>query len=247
MKSTKKLIALMLLALLCLSLTGCMPFGTLSTPLADQRAEHAVWKTKNNTSVILYGGEEYYPLHSTNTLSEDAMFDFDIYLTNPDVPLLMRDEGSPVRISYDKTLLLVDHLDRFYCRADEFDQLQARLQQEFVPTRYGYYYSYRDKDYNINDYNIQYISEFYTLSKEERDLLFSITDTTEPVTIDFSDSIEIVTISGYSEDLLQQREELRVYSLAGRYYLSDRRHTVFPVPEEQTSALESMIERVQNH
>ena len=46
---------------------------------------------------------------------------------------------------------------------------------------------------------------------------------------------------------LEQREELRVYSLAGRYYLSDRRHTVFPVPEEQTSALESMIERVQNH
>ena len=250
MKRYKKIILLGSIALLCLSLAGCQGSGRITAPLKNQRAEHAVWKEKNDPSVILYNGAEYYPLPESSTLSYQGACARRIFLTNPDVPLLLREsEGNEIKISEDGKIILADHsyLNTFYCRADFFDEMQARLDKEFVPERYGYFNFHYDMPYYSPDYE----REFIELTNEQEALLFDTLKTATPKEVSSfpkaersgNSSIELyaergftqkAVIYGYSEDLLQEKEAMRIYELNGFYYLSDDTLNVHTVPAEHT-------------
>ncbi len=252
MKQHKKLIILSILLVLCLSMAGCAysaNFDT-NTPLKEQRAKHAVWKELEKRDTIIYNDTEYRLLKHTDNMTLGYLPTRQLVLTAPNVPVLLREFfGDRVQVSEDGRFILDDYSYgySYYCRADLYEELQARLDKEFVPEQYGYPY-----------YGETSVDHFFTIDTADMNVIFDLLKTVEPLKIDdfpkeesFASPSDLelygergfedeTVIYGTSADLLQQKREMYVFSKAGAYYLTVDTVNIYPVPAEHTKMLDAL-------
>lgn len=176
MKKYKKFLALLLAALLCLSLCGCVDLDAM-------RSEHAVWQEDGS---ILWNGAVYRKLE--NVVDMDEMeFSYSyvtIYVTQPDVPVLLSDTlGDPYDVFADGTILgyydyrLAEVRYTWYCREDVYDETVAMLEKGVQLNTYCYYYWDSTQQLNVK----------YYLTEEQANAIRHVLATVTPV---HSDGLE---------------------------------------------------------
>lgn len=255
MKNRKRIIALCTLLALCFGLTGCA-YSTfdLSTPLATQRAEHAVWGEKNAAGeydTILYGDHYYFRLKSSEELWVGGTRR--IYVTESDVPLLLRQrDGNWMERTTDNRFIFGYGEDLiYYCREDCYEEIAARLSSPFKPDLYGY--EYVDENYE---------SGFEKISKEHQDLLFDIQKNTTPTKVASSEVFDVeasptdlklyegqgygivATVYGCSADLLQRREAVNVLMKEDKFFLVFADDLLYPVTKAQAKEIRLMLSKI---
>ena len=143
MKKYKKWIASLLVAVLCLSLSGCKD-------LEEMRAEHAVWQEDGS---ILWNGCVYREVEDSSAWEKFGfVYDYiTIYVTEEDVPVLLSDWfGEMVDVRAGGTVLsycdyrYVEPDYHFYCREDAYDEMMAKMENGIDMTTY--FYDYYDFD-----------------------------------------------------------------------------------------------------
>lgn len=154
MKKWKRAIAFALAMVLCLSLCGC-------SELENMRAAHAFWQ---EDGTILWEGNVYRKLDDVPEYASVVISNFDVYVTEPDVPVLLSDlMGEPYSVSQDKVLLCSWDWDgrAYYCREDKYEEIQQSLENGFEIDTYYYEYYTVDDDDNYG-YDYYYLSELET-------------------------------------------------------------------------------------
>lgn len=174
MKKWKRWLAFVLATLLCLPLCGCQA-------LEDMRAVHAVWQEDGS---ILWNGAVYRKLEFGGSDPElDVSYDYTtIYITEPDVPVLMSEVfGDGMDVCANGALLeYYDYAEGgyvLYCREDVYDQTMAYLENGIKITTY--YYEYYD-------YEAQQSMPYY-LTEEQKNTIQRILATAMPVLYDDMD------------------------------------------------------------
>lgn len=233
MKNFKKIIALCTLVTLCFTLTGCA-FSTfdMTTPLAEQRAQHGIWVKKDidgrTRTTITYNSQSYLALslgielYITETLP--------IVVTEPDVPLLLREwQGDWLSRSADNQFIIDEngYGTTYYCREDCHEAYEKRFASPFIPTVYGY------------EYDENWQTHFQKITNDDLTLLMSIKNATSAVdgndtaltaprhnyqaidlTYEEQPFATVAVIYGCSEDLLQRTPMLEVAEHKGELYVS---------------------------
>ncbi len=195
MKKLIRISALILsVLLLCSVFTGC-------NRLHEMRQAHATKKEDGN--IVLNGNEyKYVPFASrTSLFNFDLVPSSDIYVTEPDVPVLLSEnfyENSGAVSEDGKYLYIynVDYNSVPYCRADEYDNLIERLEAPFEPEVLAYHYYYYDTELG------EQVSGNYILSPEEKS------------------AVEEVLALGVTERV-ENYEEHEVYSYCHLYECSE--------------------------
>lgn len=198
--------------LLCSVFTGC-------NRLDEMRQAHA---TKNEDGNIVLNGNEYkyVPFASrTSLFNFDLAPSSDIYVTEPDVPVLLSENfyENFGAVSEDGKYLYIYNVDYNsvpYCRADEYDNLIERLEAPFEPEVLAYPYSYYDYD------NGEEINGTYVLTEDEQKAVESVMLSVEPVQLEnYSEynADDYIYIYECSEDLIFNRKVLTIEIKGGRY------------------------------
>lgn len=254
MKNKKRIIALCTLLVLCFGFAGCAYSSfDLSTPLATQRAEHAVWGEKNAAGEydsILYGEHYYFSLKSREELwlGETKR----VFVTEADVPLLLRErDGDWMQRTTDNRFIFGYGEDyTYYCREDCYEEFAARLSSPFKPDLYGY--EYIDENYK---------SSFEKISKEHQNLLFGIQENATPIKVKPDEVFDVeasptdlklyegqgygivATIYGCSKDLLQRREAVNVLMKEDKFFLAFSDDFLYPVTKAQAKEIRLILSK----
>lgn len=253
MKNFKKIIALCTLVTLCFTLTGCA-FSTfdMTTPLAEQRAQHGIWGADKKT--IIYNEQNYllinYPgmLNFLNTQS--------IIVTEPDVPLLLREwQGDWLKRSEDDKFIINEtgYGNTYYCREDCYEEYEKRFSSPLTSTFYGYEY-----------YDEYWKTYFQKITDDDLALLMNIRNTTAAIdgnggTAEQVDTPNyyttdiihyeqqgysiVATIYNYSEDLLQRVPILTVFSRGDNLFISYNTSGLYPIPENLINQVRVIISK----
>lgn len=217
MKRTKRLLALLLAVLLCLSLCGC-------DRLDEMRRHQGFWQ---EDGTILLNGQIYKPLPSvSDNFNWDPNHE-DVFITESDVPVLLSLlEGNPFSVSWGKIML--DGYDPKtdapiqYCRADKYELVCGMLANDFAVETYGYeYYDSKTqtyKDYNLTEAQKTGIAKIYATAKKREQT--------------FEENGEYdVSIYGYSADNLFCRLLFNlVQDEKGKFTLQDDAY-IYDVPK----------------
>ncbi len=213
LKKSLRITALILSALLlCSVFTGC-------DMLDEMRRAHAV--KSENDNIILNGNEyKYVPFGSPTALFNlDLVPTSDIYVTEPDVPVLLSEGFYEFYgyVSEDGKFLYVydeDYNSIYYCRTDVYDTLIERLDEPFVPEVLAYAYSYYDYENDVDIY------DSYILTEEEQNAVEDVLRSVEPVQ---QENYSVYQAESYcdlyecSEDLIFNRMVLSIEYKNGRY------------------------------
>lgn len=206
------------------------------TSLESLRATHGVLI---NDTTISYQNQEYKLLTGAygdlNPLVDDTKT---VYVATEDVPLLVVEMvGSPFDISIDGKFLIgsahnIDDGENIYCRADCFDEMQKRVQAEFVPT--GYCYEYLDENYD---------SKIYQLSLNQTAFINSIITYVAPVPLSKTllyNGEYLAAMDACSEDLLFRRYAFDILRYNNTYYLCTNEISL-QIPASQNAQIEDIL------
>ncbi len=186
MKKTKRLLALLMAVLLCLSLCGC-------DRLDELRKMQGFWQEDGS---ILWNGHVYKRLPTVlDNINLDSNHE-DISVTKKDVPVLLSvivGDGFSVGrggILLDGYMPDTDAIAH-YCRADKYEQVCGMATDDFAIATYGYeYYDFETGTYKD-----------YVLTKEQKDRLAKIYSTAKKREQTYEENGEYeVSIYGYSAD-----------------------------------------------
>ena len=208
MKTIKRLAALLLAAVLCLSLAGCRE-------LDEARANQAFW---NADGTIQWGDYTYKVLPECGEFSP-TMADLDtVYVTRPDVPVLLSQQyGMGADRSEDGVFLWLQS-GEIYCRADKYDALAQRIENGFIREGYAYFYSGYSEDTG------EWEEHVYKLSPSQEKVVDDIVATVEQAVIPDNATIETeygITLYEVSDDLLFRRESYSLEMTGDTYYVVD--------------------------
>lgn len=228
---------LALAVVLCLMLPLCACSGALE----EMRSNQAILQ---DDGTFLWNGITYKRLNHNGYLSPVMDMERTIYLTLPDVPVLLCETefSSQLIPSLDGRFLEYHGAYDFiyyYCRQDEFDAMEQRLSQEFVPEKVCYHYYTMDKD------GWNYEEKIYILTQEQQDALTLVMTTVEPVSNIKPAHQESVSLYDCSADTLQQRYAADLLIGGGRYYLqveTDSGALTFTVPDGCKAVFDEMLE-----
>lgn len=232
MKKLRRALCLIAVLAMCLSLCGC----SILDDLRQMRAE----MTSDGT-IRLYDGTEYKPLPQCEELSPSFSEYSEVYTVAEDVPLLLT------------TVLYEDYLDKsddgkflvtyseagavYYCRADAYDSVLARIQNGFTPDLCCYWcYDFE----NMEDV-------CYTLTQKQLDLLNQVVATQKPQVLPNAASLDSehwADLYLCSEDRLFEQDTVDICILNGKYYVMDFGDTIsfYAVPAELTAEFEKIME-----
>lgn len=225
MKKTKRLLALLVAVLLCLSLCGC-------DRLDEMRKAHGFWQKDGS---ILLNGHVYKKLPSVSDYFNWDTNREDIFVTDVDVPVLLSMmAGEPFSVS--KGEIMLDGYDRDtdaqvqYCRADKYDMVCTMLTGDFEVVTYGYYY-YEPKTETYKE---------YVLTASQKEGLAKVYATAKKREQTFEENGEYdVSISGYSSDNLFCRllfnlvqDEKGKFTLQDDEYIYDVPKAAYPLCQE---------------
>lgn len=233
MKNMKRICAVLLVVLQLFLLCGC-------SALEEMRDNQAFY----DAGKIVRNGVTYQLLPSCEDLSPTVDYTRLIYVTAPDVPVLLSTiyANEVLRVSEDGDFLVNISDDSIYCRQDLHQQLSQRIRDGFTPAVFCYSYEVYEED------TWDYTEERYTLTDEQVDVLELITSTVEPQTMGDGWSLDYdwsVTLEGCSEDMLFRRSEMDIAYTGRSYYLvlyTDTETLAFAVPDGCNDQLDKITE-----
>ncbi len=220
MKKIKRLAALLLAAVLCLSLAGCRE-------LDEARANQAFW---NPDGSIQWGDFSYKALPACDEFNPQTADRPTIWVTEPDVPVLLRDAfGKWMDRSEDEVFLWLES-GTIYCREDKYDAIAQRIENGFVRDGYAYFYG------EYSEETGEWQERVYKLSPSQEKVVDDIVATVEPEDIPDNATMEYeygITLHEVSDDLLFRRESYGLEAIGDTYYVVDyltESTTVYKVP-----------------
>jgi len=238
-KALKIFLCIVTVITICFSLTGC-------NLLEDAREAHAFWKDGN----IVLGNSEYIVLPPCETLRPDYSELTEIYVTEPDVPVLLSMFlGTPLTKSNDGVFLVDDSYTLeddviFYCRSDKYDEIIDRINEGFKPTGYCYEYT----EYN-DDYDYEWQPRTYILSDLEKKAVDSVVAKVKPTVLPEIANTEYeyaVYLDECSQDMLFKKSSYEIYLNKNIYYIYEYKESkayLYTVPSEYNASFESLMSK----
>ena len=225
-KHVKSVLILLTVVGMLLCLCGC-------TELENMRKNQAF---PGENGEILWNGSVYKALPDSEALYVEDYYEDTVYLTAPDVPVLLSSMFSEALLlpSEDKAFLAVLDTDNYYCREDRYEEIVSRIQEAFVPDLVCYRYT----DYPNPKY--------YTLTQEQEEAITQLQQTVEPTV--FSDGMYLdwdyyIDLQECSQDMLFRRERGGISICDSTYYLHryvDGQEQVFEVPASYSDIFEEI-------
>lgn len=229
MKRFKKLVALALAVLLCVSLCGCQE-------LEDMRAAHAFLQ---EDGTIQWNGSTYRQL-------ENVPEGFQFYggnrvlVTLPDVPVLLS-EAFGENFYADKDGVILHSWSQgveeaFFCREDCYDEMVSYLQQGAKMDGYCYtcWENESERQYDLTKDQIEVIDELLQSLEFTRvgtELVFEMSDYCFPLWK--CDEKHLFLSDNYVVEIAKQN---------GTYYLITPDNTMSAVPTEYYAVMDEIVE-----
>lgn len=236
MKRIEKVIALLLVLLMCFSLCSCKE-------LDDRRSHHVLVQEDGS---LLWKGQVYFLLPRFEELRNfmlDNDYDSMLYITKPDVPVLLnRSFYKSIAYSLGDGLLLREYDDfgSYYCREDRYDELVSVIQEDAPMTKY--YYSYFEGGERKN----------YFLTEKQMDAIRAVLDEYDTVSPEWISTQYAITIYACDEKEWFNQFFLNIeYSDEGYYLIFSEGDfdEYVRVPEAYNSVFAEIVEmdRKWNH
>lgn len=264
-KNIKFSVLIIALLMLCLCLTGCSELDTM-------REQQAFWTEKGSVDSITYNGIEYKILPGNNHPIPMGYKHNPIFVTDPDVPVLLSNEFSTyMNLSDDGNFLTgfvypnptYDNVSAYttltkttyisgegaeatYCKADIYDEVVAKINEGIEYTSYCYqYWIYDEKTESDECY-------YYYLTDEEADAVNKVVEEVKPV---FDSEIPYETLwlaqlEKISEDnyFVKASFELYYNDYDDTYYLvsfspSLETHSHYEVPKKMNDIFDKISEK----
>jgi len=206
----KRVLCLLIAAMLCFSLTGCKE-------LDYARAHHAVMQ---DDGTLLLNGEVYVPLPYSEDFNPPMGWTESVDVTAPDVPVLLSDLFAELHFYISEGGILKDgHLlgegDTYYCLEKDYAALAARIEAGAQMDGMRYFYSHWDPEKE------QWSDRTFHLTEEQKNALRHVLASVEPLKTDHADGEYGITLEECSEDGLFSRHLGELYRYNGRYALVD--------------------------
>lgn len=244
MKKYRKILSLVcLVCLLIPMLCGCKA-------LDEQRLRQAFYDEAGD---ILWNGNVYKKLPKNDYFYPDTSYENMLYVTEPDVPVLLLDMfNEMVLIADDEGLILENYQyydygygeeeTVYYCRADRYDEMARRMKAEFKPDMVCYFYHVYDEETE------EYVQQYYRLSDDEWGVLLQILEHVAPMVVGEGWELsydESIYLEECSEDRMFCREFLQLMRCGDTYYMelnTGRETFVYQVPEEAAPHVKKIME-----
>ncbi len=252
-KNTKFIVLIIALLMLCLCLTGCSELDTM-------REQQAFWTEKGSIDSITYNGTEYKILPGNNHPIPLGYKHNPIFVTDPDVPVLLSNEFSTyMNLSddgnfltgfvypYPKTTYISDEgTEATYCKADIYDEVIAKINEGIEYTSYCYQYWIYDDEADSDE------CYYYYLTDEEADAINKVAEEVKPV---FDSEIPYETLwlaplEKVSEDNYFVKSSFELYydDYDDTYYLvsfspSLETHSHYEVPKKMNDIFDKISEK----
>ncbi len=207
MKKIKRILTVLILCVLCLTLTGCVD-------LSEMRANHGFWLTEEHSSFELDGTvyqklpdcDTLHPLKDNGTLTK-------IYVTDADIPLLLCELYSSEFYTDDDRNFIDYSNGIYYCKSELYDEMYKKITEgvSMSECRFGLY------NYETYEYEYSYLND------EQAFAITLVLDETEPtvhhnsVNINYDYSIDIERCS---EDKLFSEYACEILVSDNSYHLS---------------------------
>lgn len=227
-KVIKTVLVLLAVVGMLLCLCGC-------TGLENMRKNQAF---SGENGEILWNGAVYKALPESEYLFVDTGdFDDTVYLTEPDVPVLLSVFSEMwLYPSGDNTFLEEPESGIYYCREDQYENMLSRIQGGFIldVVCYSYYTGAG--------------TQYHTLTNEQVEALEFVARNTEPTVLGdgmYLESDEIVGLQVCSKDMLFQRDYASISVSGNAYYLywyAEGQEQLFAVPEEYRAVFAEIVE-----
>ncbi len=233
MKKAKRVTALLLTVLMCLSLCGCQN-------LEDMRATQAFWQEDGS---IKWNGYKYLPLEGVPE-NIDFVYTSSIQVTKADVPVLLSGMFGDT-FSVDKSGVLLHSWvygadEICFCREDQYDYMVEYLQQGIEMNTY--FYTYWTDDDDDDD------QKFYYLTKEQQSVIDDLMDTVNFTDMD-KDFYASLGVDEYSLTLGMCDEKhwftnehvLEIVWKDGKFYLVTQEAHVGEVPTDDYDVMRTIV------
>ena len=161
--------ALLVILVLVLGLCGCDALDAMREAQTQYGEDGS----------ILYKGVAYVRLPESEYLSPEYDVWKEIYVTDPDVPVLLSQAIYIERLalSLDGNFLISMSDDVVYCREELYDSVFDRIVNGFEVAAMQYEYSVYDEEVGIHRW------QTYTLTQEQWDTVYEVLETVEPIEI----------------------------------------------------------------
>ncbi len=194
----KRYIALILVALLvCMSFAGCT--------LENQRNAHLKYDSDGN---IQLNGQTYIALHeNTNMLDPEMDYETEYYVTEADVPLLLKDMlGVSSYASKDGKILEVG--PDYYCRSDVYAEVAELLRNPGKLEYFCYTPLYTAGETNL-------------VSLEDSRWVMELLETLEPVEDEsqLDSAVYYTPVYACNQDMLLRTNAFEIYRSGMSYYV----------------------------
>lgn len=160
MTKTKRFIAIILVLACCFALSGCVDIDEL-------RQTHGIWADESQ-NIILLNDKVYERLMFNDRLIIDVKAGSFGYVTDPNVPVLVKDMyGEEFWLSKDGVYLWLDvdydGDNEYFCLSEKHKEVTEMLEDTSIMTNYYYEYfdydKYEDKKYFLTDEEVDAISD----------------------------------------------------------------------------------------
>ncbi len=231
MKQIKRIAALTLILVQLFLLCGCNALDQMR----ETQAFYDVGKINRN-------GVIYQLLPSCEELNPPADLTSIVYVTPPDVPVLLSRllANEQLWLSTDGNFLISLYDDNIYCRQEMHQQMSQRIREGFTPEVVCY--SYETYDEETDDVS----EDTYILTDEQVEVIELIISTVEPQTMGegwWLDYDWSVALEECSADMLFRRSDLEIAVSGRTFYLllyTDTETLAFTVPTGCNAQLEEI-------
>lgn len=227
-KTVKRIVALLLVTVLCLGFTGCKE-------LDRARAHHAFLQEDGS---LLLDGVTYVPLPYCEELTPPMGENVEVVtVTKPDVPVLLKNAFAEGYFLINEERTLLGDAGVYYCLEEEAAQLTARIMEGFTPEVIAYTYpTVRDK---------HWIEATYTLTEVQKNAVRHVLASVSPREAEYLSADMAVILWERSADGWFGRELCELYAYNGLYSLvvwdKEGMQSVYDVPHEMNDVFAGIL------
>lgn len=210
----------------------------------DQMRESQAFLQSDDT--IIWKGTTYKLLPESEYLSPELDYEQGIWVTEPDVPVLLMMTESKMMGQPSTDGMFLEMIDdysfsNYYCRAEDYDAVCKRLQEDFEAEVVCYHYYVYDEEI------WEYTEKQYILTQDQVDALTLVVTTVEPYSgaeKGLPAYQEALALYDCSEDMLLQRYTGDILIAGAQYYLvveTEADSLIFAVPEGCNAVFDQIV------